>query len=94
MIEYLQNAIKATSGEDITITADITDDNGESISSGCALMLWDDDKLLKTVDGKLIDKVWSFTIPASSTIGLTGRYWYCICHNNNRLQFKEPIYLV
>lgn len=35
MIEYLYNAIRATTGDDITITADITDDNGKYIDSGC-----------------------------------------------------------
>lgn len=94
MIEYLYNAIRATSGEDITITAEITDDSGECISKGCSLMLWDDEELLTAVDGLLIDELWTFTIPANATTGLVGRYWYCICHNNNKLQFKEPIYLV
>lgn len=35
MIECLYNAIRATTGDDITITADITDDNGKYIDSGC-----------------------------------------------------------
>ena len=94
MIEYLYNAIRATAGEDITITADITDDSGECIGEGCAIMLWDDDNLLTSVNGMLIDDLWTFTIPAASTSGLKGRYWYCICHNHSKLQFKEPIYLV
>lgn len=94
MIEYLYNAIRATAGEDITITADITDDSGECINDGCALMLWDDEKLLTSVGGMLVDELWSFTIPADKTDGLSGRYWYCISHNNNKLQFKEPLYLV
>lgn len=94
MIEYLYNAIRATAGEDITITAEITDDSGECVADGCALMLWDDKELLTSVDGMLIDDLWSFTIPADKTAGLVGRYWYCICHNHNKLQFKEPLYLV
>lgn len=94
MIEYLYNAIRATSGDDITITAEIRDDDGECISNGCSLMLWDDEKLLTSVDGMLIDELWSFTIPASTTTGLSGRYWYCISLHHNKLQFKQPIYLV
>jgi hypothetical protein len=94
MIEYLYNAIRATAGEDITIAAEITDNSGFCVNDGCALMLWDDEELLTSVDGMLIDDLWNFTIPAAATTGFKGRYWYCICHKHNKLQFKEPLYLV
>lgn len=94
MIEYLYNAIRATAGEDIVITAEITDDSGECLAADCALMLWDKDNLITAASGELIDNIWYFTIPADTTTGLIGRYWYCICHNHSKLQFKQPIYLV
>lgn len=94
MIEYLYNAIRATAGEDITIAAEITDNSGFCVNDGCALMLWDDEKLLTSVDGVLIDDLWNFTIPGDATSGLKGRYWYCVCHYHSKLQFKEPIYFV
>lgn len=94
MVEYLYDAIRATAGEDITITAEITDDSGEVITEGCAIKLWEDEKLLGSIDGMLIDGLWNFTIPASATTGLNGRYWYSISHNDNSLQFKQPAYLV
>lgn len=97
MIEYLYNAIRATAGQDITISAEITNDEGGIITSGCHIMLFNPDKeLIDTFDGEYNadDKEWNFTIAAKATEGLHGRYWYCICYHNSNLCFKEPIYLV
>lgn len=96
MIEYLYNAIRATAGQDITIAARITEKN-EDITTGCGLMLHDKKGgLLTTVDGNYTEAegIWNFTITADVTSGLKGRYWYCICHDNSNLCFKQPIYLV
>lgn len=94
MIEYLYNAVRATAGEDITIAADITDDSGEDIKEACHIMLYDDLQLLGMYNGIYNGEVWEFTIPANITSGRIGRYWYCICVNNNSLCFKQPIYLI
>lgn len=95
MIEYLYNAIRATAGNDITIAAELTNTSGEAIAEGCHLMLFDPEKkLIATIDGVCNEAEWSFTIPAELTKGLNGRYWYCICHYNTNLCFKQPIYLV
>lgn len=94
MIEYLYDAIRATSGEDIVITAEITDNDGSCINEACHLMLYDNDELLTTVDGEIISNIWYFTIPAKATTGLIGRYFYCIYHHNSSIAFKQPIYLI
>lgn len=95
MIEYLYNAIRATAGQDITIAAELTNTSGEPIAEGCHIMLFDPDKnMIATIDGVCNGTEWSFTIPAEITEGKSGRYWYCICHYNTNLCFKEPIYLV
>lgn len=95
MIEYLYNAIRATAGENITITANITDEAGEPITKGYHISLYDDEKMLETVDGNYFEGLWEFTIPAEATTNLIGRYWYCICDNEHtKLNFKQPLYLV
>lgn len=94
MIEYLYNAIRATAGNDISISARVKDAGGVAVIDNCHLMLFDDEELLITVDGIFTGDVWEYTIPADATRGLSGRYWYCICDNSGSLCFKEPIYLV
>ena len=97
MIEYLYNAIRATAGQDITVVAEITNDTEIPITEGCHIMLFDPEKeMIGTFDGEydIKDNEWSFTIPAETTKGLSGRYWYSIYHYDNSLCFKEPIYLV
>lgn len=95
MIEYLYDAIKATAGEKISITAEITDEAGVPVSQGCHIDLYDDNGMIATVGGTYVDGLWEFTIPAETTTNLTGRYWYCVCNENHiKLNFKQPIYLV
>lgn len=96
MVEYLYNAIKAVAGQDITIAAQVTDENGISITDACGLMLHSENELLTMVDGEYTPELdmWSYTIPAAVTEGLKGRYFYCICRNNSNLCFKQPLYLV
>lgn len=93
MIEFLYNAIRATAGENIVIAAKITDEDGANITESCHVMLYDDLILLATVDGTFDGDEWEFVIPADVTSGRIGRYWYCICANNNSLCFKQPLYL-
>jgi hypothetical protein len=94
MIEYLYNAIRATAGKEIAISA-IIEDNGEPITEGCRITLFDkDDSLLDSINGEYIgDGFWSFRIPAELTQGKCGRHWYRICTPVASLCFKQPIYL-
>lgn len=95
MVEYLYDAIRALSGQDITITALIADEEGVAIEENCHIMLFSPEKEhIATFDGVYkADGEWDFTIPAETTKGLHGRYWYCICQHNHSLCFKQPIYL-
>ena len=95
MIEYLYDAIRATAGEDIVITARITEPDGSAYTTGAHLNLYDDENTMATLEGTYSGDVWSFTIPADLTKGLAGRYWYCICNpSHTKMQFKAPLYLV
>ena len=94
MIEYLYDAIRASAGEDITIAAKITDEDGNIETNTCYLMLHTETEMLAHEAGTLKDGVWEFTIPAATTAGLKGRYWYCISQETNKLCFNQPIYLV
>ena len=94
MIEYLYDAIRATAGLDIDITAIITDDSGEPIVRDCSLMLSDDEEVITMAEGIFDGEAWVFNIPAAITQGLSGRYWYCIHNGDTTLCFKKPIYLM
>ena len=97
MVEYLYNAIRATAGQDITVAAEITNDDGIPLVEGCHIMLFNPEKEeIGTFNGTFDEEEmeWSFLIPAEATEGLGGRYWYCICYHSQNLCFKEPIYLV
>lgn len=93
MIEYLYNTIRATAGDVMPITALITDDEGNDITEACHFMLFDlNDKLVVTTDGEYINGEWVFNVP---TTGLDkGKYWYCICYHEEKLCFKQRLYLV
>lgn len=94
MIEYLYNAIRATAGEQIIITAKITDEEGNNVTSNCFFRLYDNDNLLTKIAGEYIGGIWQFTIPAEATANLNGRYWYCLCNGSNTFNFKQPMYLI
>lgn len=97
MIEYLYDAIRAHAGNDLVITADITDNSKETVTEGCSLMFHDTDKETMIAEIKGVydeNDGWTFTIPAELTKERTGRYWYCITHEGSALCFKQPIYLV
>ena len=84
MVEYLYNTIMAVAGQDITIYALITDDDEQVITTGCSLVLYNDEEELVSVDGIYLpgSLQWEFTIPANATSGRDGRYWYSVQHNN------------
>ena len=95
MIEYLYDAIRATAGEEISIAAKIVNDSGIPVDTGCHLNLYNDNEMIISVEGSYVEEAWQFTIPADVTTNLIGRYWYCICsETHNKLNFKQPIYLV
>ena len=93
-IEYLYDAVRATSGDDIVICAVITDDDGASVTDGCYLAFYDDENELTKVYGDFDGEQWNFIIPADVTAGLSGRYWYTIGRNFADISFKSPIYLI
>lgn len=98
MIEYLYNAIRALPGNDIVISAEVTNNADKLITEGCSLVFHDKDRdtMIAKIDGVYDEESeeWTFTIPAELTKGLSGRYWYCIQHEGNSLCFREPIYLI
>ncbi len=96
LVEYLYDAIRAVAEQDIVINAIATDDEEQIITSGCCLVLHDDDVMLYRAEGVYLPDylTWEFVIPSEITKGLKGRYWYCIQHDNNNLCFKQPIYLM
>lgn len=95
MIEYLYNAIRATSGQPIGITAKITKEDNTAIEKDCIFILYNDTEIILKVDGNYLgNALWQFELPAEATKGLTGRYWYCISNKDTNLCFKEPLYLV
>lgn len=91
MIEYLYDTIRVSKGSVETITARVNDNEGNPITEGVMLMIHDDEELLFEVAGEYKDNTWYFPISAR---GLEGRYWYCICHEDSQLCFKQPIYFV
>jgi hypothetical protein len=93
MVEYLHDCIRATSGSDIVIVANITLDY-EPIDNGCALVIHISDKEMYEAPGVFSNGIWSFTVPAAVTQELNGRYWYCFKANGQQLCFKEPIYFI
>jgi hypothetical protein len=93
-VEYLYDAIRATSGEDINICALITDDENTAVTDNCYLTFFDDEIELLKVYGAFDGEQWSFTIPADYTKDRVGRYWYTIGRNFTDMCFKSPIYLI
>lgn len=96
MIEYIYDAIKAVAGQDIDITAIITNEQNEPITSGCCLMFHANGEDMYKAEGVFQSEIgsWVFTIPAEITKGMSGRYEYCIQHNGENLCFRQPFYLI
>ena len=96
MIEYLYDAIRAVAGQDITIAAQVTDEEGISITDSCDLTFYGEDGLITMVNGIYTPELdmWTYTIPADITKGLKGRYFYSINRNDSSLCFKQPLYLL
>lgn len=94
MVELLYDVVKAISGEDINICAEITDATDNPITSECSLLLIDKDfSTLGEYEGTYAGGVWTFIIPADITYYMDGRYWYRIKYKDNSLSFAAPIYI-
>ena len=96
MIEYIDDMIKATSGEDICLLAKAIDAYGDNLQ-GCFFCLFDKDYNKQfMIEGFLnADCIFEFYIPAIATEGLKGKFWYSVCDENDiSLCFKKPIYFV
>ena len=93
-IEYLHDAIRASSGQDVRIAAKITDNEGAEITSACKLTLWNGNEIICETEGECVNGEWAFIIPESVTIELHGRYFYTISNNGEHLAFRQPIYLI
>lgn len=94
MIEYIENAIRATAGENICLIAKVIDALGNNLEA-CTFCLFDDNEKLFMVDGLFNGTVWEFHIPAEATTDLRGRYWYAVCdETDTSLCFKNPIYFM
>lgn len=93
--EYLYSALRATAGEDITINAIVTDEEGKAITEGCGLMIIDKgSNVIAKVAGTFEGDSWLFAIPADATKGLTGRHYYRVTKGDTSLCFPTPIYFV
>lgn len=94
MISYLYDCVKAVAGEDINICAEITDADGNDITSGCSLIFIDKEyNTIAEYAGTYADGAWVFTIPAAVTTDMCGRYWYRIKLKDNSMCFAAPIYI-
>ena len=96
MIEYLYDAVRTSDGEDMTITATIRDNDGTTITDGCALRIFDEDgALIEEVGGTYYTDVgrweFKFTFPTHKA---RARYFYTIAHNGEDMNFKARIYVV
>lgn len=96
MIEYWHDAIRAVPGQEIEVNAVITDSLGDYITEDCTFVLHDDEHELFTINGEYVSEIntWAFKIPAEMTVGLKGRYWYCIRHKDENMCFMQPFYLM
>ena len=96
MIEYVYDAVRASDGEDVTITATIRENDGTTITDGCALRIFDEGgALIEEVGGTYYTDVnrceFNFTFP---TYKARARYFYTIAHNGEDINFKARIYVV
>lgn len=95
MIEYLYDAIRASSGQPIEVSTKLKNEEGAPIETACELHLFNDEEMIAAAPGThLGDGVWKFIIAAEATEGRTGRHWYCIGNDGKSLCFKKPLYLM
>ena len=95
-VEYIDSIIKVSGGANALIGANIVDTSGNQVSEKSHLMLfYPQDELQATVNGTIADDgVHEYLVPASLTEGVKGKWWYCVCVNNEPICFKQPFYIV
>lgn len=86
MIEYIGNIIKLDQGVN-EIIANITDDSGEPINTGCSIEI-DNQNTAGTFDGSY----WHFVVDTKKKE--TGKYCYRIFKDETAISFNEPLYIV
>ena len=94
-VEYLYDCIRATVGDDMTIEAEINDDEGNPITEECRFRIYDNDNnIIEIVEGEYSaeDSMWSFVVPIAG-LG-AGSYYYTVCHKGTNICFKKPLYLI
>ena len=95
-IEYLYDMVKATGGEDILITALITENDETAEAAGFHLY----DQELTEIgysQGQLDENglYFEFLVPGEVTKHLKGRYFYTICDGSGGSRcFYQPILIV
>lgn len=98
MTEYLYDAIRTDKHSPTTITAYITDVNDETIQENCHLTLYNGigTVVILEKNGEYLPEAlcWEFLLTTEEQEPLYGRYLYSISHNNESLQFKQPIYFL
>jgi hypothetical protein len=97
MIEYLYDAIRATSGQDVPVYATFANDDGTFVSEGVVFMLHKPDgSHLVTVEGtcNMETGQWTFNVPGEATKGHKGHYLYCFQQAGSNLCFLSPYYLM
>lgn len=93
-ITIIGEVTQASSGQDITILADITDAEGAKIARECFIELWQGNNAIYKANGAYNGEIWAFTIPADVTIDLHGRFFYAISNNEHNLCEIKPIYII
>lgn len=92
-VEYLYNCIRATVGDDMTIEAEIADDNGDPITEECRFRLYGkDEQIINISEGLYTEGMWTFVVPIKDLP--KGQYLYSVCHKGINICFKQPLYLV
>lgn len=90
MIEYLYNAIRANSGEDVNISASVVD---TEVEGNCYIRLMDENRNEIFKDkGTFLENYYIFIIPELITKELHGRYLYMFEDDNRSLSFPQAIY--
>ncbi len=95
-LEYIYDVIVATAGEPLIVTAEITGEDGNPVEAGCSILLCEENETtIFEDDGDYIGEgIWEFRVPAETTTGLSGRYFYAIKEDDSSLCFKTPLYFM
>lgn len=96
MIEIFYDAIRATAGQPINLTVEVTDVE-EPVTQGLTMVIYDKaGAVIAKSNGAYSaeDNMWSFAFPSGATEGRNGRHYYSIQHYGSGLHFRQPLYLI